>query len=420
MKRILLLAVTALALSLMQSSDASAYPLDGYERTLIGRLLGYQSIVDGKITGTVRLPSGGLIKMSDVRLRLAGVNDNFDVTEKMPRDAKLQAGLEAIFARRDPSYGAALLDITDPAHPRYAALREFEQRIPGSVGKLLVAVGMFNALKQRFPDDLEARNRLLRDTIVAADGFVHTDGKTVPFFEPGDQAVVNRRIQTGDRFRLWEWLDHMFSVSSNAAGSTVWKQALLLRRYGERYPPSPEEEKRYLSETPKPELGDYARATLEEPLRQVGLNVERLRLGTFFTSGASKVIPGANSVGCPFELLRWLVKMEQGKLVDPWSSLEIKRLLHFSRPRYRYASSPALSKAAVFFKSGSLFKCEPEEGFTCKAYAGNVINLMHSVAVIESGSKVYLVAMMSNVLRLNSAVEHQTIAGEIEKLMQSQ
>jgi hypothetical protein len=67
-----------------------------------------------------------------------------------------------------------------------------------------------------------------------------------------------------------------------------------------------------------------------------------------------------------------------------------------------------------------LFRCRPEEGFTCKAYAGNAINLMHSVAVVESGEKVYLVAMMSNVLRVNSAVEHQTVAGEIEKLLQSQ
>ena len=44
---------------------------------------------------------------------------------------------------------------------------------------------------------------------------------------------------------------------------------------------------------------------------------------------------------------------------------------------------------------------------------------MHSVAIVESGKRVYLVAMMSNVLKANSAVEHQTIAGEIERLIQS-
>ena len=44
---------------------------------------------------------------------------------------------------------------------------------------------------------------------------------------------------------------------------------------------------------------------------------------------------------------------------------------------------------------------------------------MHSVAIIESGAKIYLVTMMSNVLRLNSAVEHQKVATEVEKLLQS-
>ena len=401
-------------------SQAFSYPLDGYERTRIGRLLGYRMALDGKIKSTIRIPPGGLLGTADVKLRLVGRNDAFDITEGMQKDAKLQAGLERVFAARDPSYGIAVLDITDPAHPRYAALREYETRIPGSVGKLLVAVGFFDALRQRYPEDVEARNRLLRDTIVVADRFVNSDGKTAPYFTPGDQAIVNRRIVIGDRLNLWEWLDNMFSVSSNAAGSTVWKQAMLLRKFGAGYPPTPEQEQVFLAATPKAELGGYARATLELPLQRSGLNTDRLKLGTFFTSEASKVIPGAASLACPFELLRWLVKMEQGKLVDPWSSLEMKRLMYFTRPRYRYASSPSLSKAAVFFKSGSLFRCKPEEGFTCKAYAGNVVNLMHSVAVVESAEKVYLVAMMSNILRVNSAVEHQTVAGEREKLLQAQ
>lgn len=401
-------------------SHASSYPLDGYEQTRIGRLLGYRLALDGKIKTTVRIPPGGLLGVADVKLRLAGRNEAFDVSERMRKEPKLQMGLERIFSSRDPSYGIAVLDITDPAHPRYAALREYETRIPGSVGKLLVATGFFDALRQRYPDDVDARNRLLRDTVVVADRFVNSDGKTAPYFKTGDEAVVNRRIAIGDRLNLWEWLDNMFSVSSNAAGSTVWKQAMLLRKFGADYPPTPEQEQAFLASTPKMELGEYARETLEIPLRGVGLNTDRLKLGTFFTSEASKVIPGAGSLACPFELLRWLVRMEQGKLVDPWSSLEIKRLMYFTRPRYRYASSPSLSKAAVFFKSGSLFQCKPEEGFTCKAYAGNVTNLMHSVAVVESGEKVYLVAMMSNVLRVNSAAEHQTVAGEIERLLQSQ
>ena len=103
--------------------------------------------------------------------------------------------------------------------------------------------------------------------------------------------------------------------------------------------------------------------------------------------------------------------------MDAWSSLEMKRLMYFSRPRYRYASSPALDNAAVFFKSGSLFECTPEPGVKCLQYRGTKVNLMHSVAIVESGPKRYLVALMSNVLHLNSAVEHQTIATLIERLI---
>jgi hypothetical protein len=180
-----------------------------------------------------------------------------------------------------------------------------------------------------------------------------------------------------------------------------------------------DEEAAFLKETPRVELGELAMETVEEPLTSAGLDTNKIRIGTFFTGNASSAIPGSGSYASPNELMRWLIKLEQGKLVDRWSSLELKKLLYFSRPRYRYASSPALNKAAVFFKSGSLFHCKPEPGFTCRAYAGNELNLMHSVAVVESGEKVYLVTMMSNVLRLNSAVEHQKVATDVERLLQS-
>ena len=211
----------------------------------------------------------------------------------------------------------------------------------------------------------------------------------------------------------------MLSQSSNAAGSTVWKQALLIRRFGLAYPPSRAEETAFLKNIPKTELSALALAALEKPLTAAGIDASRLRLGTFFTRNASAAVPGTASCACPGELLRWLVKLEQGKIVDEWSSLEIKKLLYFVRPRYRYASSPTLLKAAVFFKSGSLFECRPEPGYHCGQYRGNQTNLMHSVAIVESGKRVYLVAMMSNVLKANSAVEHQTIAGEIERLIQA-
>jgi hypothetical protein len=86
--------------------------------------------------------------------------------------------------------------------------------------------------------------------------------------------------------------------------------------------------------------------------------------------------------------------------------------------RIRYASSPALASAAVYFKSGSLYDCEPEPGFNCGPYRGNAKNFMNSVAIIESPAQDrklhYAVTLISNVLRKNSAATHQALANEIQ------
>jgi hypothetical protein len=392
---------------------AGGYPLDGDKRTGIRRLTGYRLAQTGQVKGP-KVPRGGQWGEAQIQLRLRE-HKQLDVSRSTPKDPELQAGLEKILGGRNESYGMALLDITDPARPRYAAVRESSQLLPGSVGKLLVATGFFNALRNAHPK-VEDRERLLRETVRTADGFVLTDGKTVPFYEPGWPGVVNRQVRVGDSFSLWEWLDHMLSQSSNAAGAFTWKEAMLLRKFGVKYPATAEEEKAYLASS-KGDLGRDALETLEDPLRTAGIDTENLRLGTMFTRGGSKVVPGAKSYGTPLELMRWLVRMEQGRLVDEWSSLEIRKLMYFARPRYRYASAPQLADAAVFFKSGSFFQCKPEPGFVCKQYAGNKENIMNSVAVVESGSRVYLVTLMSNVLRINSAVEHQRIAGLVEKLV---
>lgn len=397
-----------LLLSLLPAA-ASGYPLDGFFRTGIRRLEGYRL--------SLHLPPGAQLSTDHIKLHLTG--SAFDITPATVKEARLQAAVEGIFAGRDPSYNLALLDISNPAQPAYAAVKADQKRIPGSVGKIMVATGIFGGLKRAYPNDTAAREKILRETIVTADAFVHRDGKTVPFFETGQKAVAYRRLEIGDRFNLWEWLDHMLSQSSNAAASMVWKQAMLLHQFGRQYPVSPQQAGAFFRETPKKQLTDLALECNEWALRESGLDTSRLRIGTFFTSGGSLAIPGTASYACPNELLRWLLKMEEGQLVDAWSSLEIKRLLYFARPRYRFASSPALGKAAVYFKSGSLFECVPEPGFQCVQYRGNRTNLMHSVAVVESGRKAYLVALMSNVLRLNSAVEHQTIATLIERLIQA-
>lgn len=404
-----------LAICLLLSISLESYPLDAARRTGMRRLLGYGRAQEGKVSGP-KIPAGGRWGEAQILLRLTG-NRGFDITADTPRDADLQSKLEAVLGGRNSSYGIALLDISDPARPRYAAVRETDKLLPGSAGKLNVVTGFMGALKAAHADPA-ARERLLKETIRTADSFVDVDGKTVPFYEDGWPAIVNRRIRVGDKFSLWEWLDHMTSMSSNAAGSFSWKQAMLLRQFGAKYPPSYEEENAYFTQTSKDQLRQHALDSLEVPLRDSGIDPENMRLGTMFTSGGSRVVPGTASYANPRELLRWLVRLEQGRIVDEWSSLEIKRLIYFARTRYRYASAPSLTNAGVFFKSGSFFQCVPEEGFQCKQYAGNKTNIMNSAAIVESGSKVYLVALMSNVLRLNSAYEHQRIADLIEKTIQ--
>jgi hypothetical protein len=115
--------------------------------------------------------------------------------------------------------------------------------------------------------------------------------------------------------------------------------------------------------------------------------------------------------------------MEKGQLVDRFSSLELKRLMYLTDNRVRYASSPALNDAAVYFKSGSLFRCRPEAGYFCEKYHGNLWNYMNSVAVVEMPKRAvplrYIAVVMSNVLKKNSAEEHAALATEIQRLMES-
>ena len=122
--------------------------------------------------------------------------------------------------------------------------------------------------------------------------------------------------------------------------------------------------------------------------------------------------------------MQLMLMMEQGRLVDEWSSRQLKRLLYMTERRIRYASAPELKDAAVYFKSGSLYKCKAEEGFTCGQYKGNVINYMNSVAIVEQeieGSKLhYIVIVISNVLRINSAQEHQSLGTAIHALIKEQ
>jgi hypothetical protein len=204
----------------------------------------------------------------------------------------------------------------------------------------------------------------------------------------------------------------------------MMREAMLLRQFGRQYPLPEAEIARFFRETPRKELTALFDRTFVDPLARNGFDMRQLRQGSFFTAEGKRLVQGVgNSYGTARELMILVLRMEQGRLVDTWSSRQLKRLLYMTERRIRYASSPALAEAAVYFKSGSLYGCAPEPGFKCAAYIGNVRNYMNSVAIIESPaterSLHYAVTLVSNVLRKNSAVAHQTLATHIHQLLQS-
>ncbi|NND72713.1 MAG: hypothetical protein HKN43_14135 [Rhodothermales bacterium] len=114
--------------------------------------------------------------------------------------------------------------------------------------------------------------------------------------------------------------------------------------------------------------------------------------------------------------MKFLVRMESGSVVDQESSLELKRLLYMTDRRIRYAASPSLKTAAVYFKSGSLYSCAQEEGYSCGKYLGNKSNYMNSVAIVErADGAIYFVVLMSNVLKKNSASDHMNLASRVDR-----
>ncbi len=401
------------------SNLSVAYPLDAYPTTGIRRIEAARLAVLGKMRGR-RQPPGALLPASLVDLRLL---DRPDLVLPAP-DPEFSARLLKLLGDKADRYGVAVLDLSDLDHPRYAEHRaDFKQNV-GSVGKIAVAVAVFQALADLYPQDIEARSRFLRETVITADEFIQKDHHEVRIWHPDTGALSFRPLQEGDQGSLWEYLDWTLSISSNAAASMVMKNAMLLRHFGRDYPVSKDKADRFFQETSRKQLRELYEQTFLTPFSRNGLDLQYFRQGSFFTRyGKQRVPTGYNSYGTARELMRLLLLMEQGRLVDVFSSREIKRLLYMTERRIRYASAPALGDSAVYFKSGSLYSCKAEAGFKCKKYQGNVKNYMNSVAVVETPAGVkrlfYLATLISNVLYKNSAVDHQTLATYIHRMIEA-
>lgn len=390
------------------------YPIDGYDRTGISRLLHLQRMQRDSIPYD-RIPEGAYKSLDDIQLQLLHRSD-VQMDSLLQEDAAFSRMLSPLFPGK--GYSATVMDISNPDSLRYAAFREHVGYQPGSVGKLAVLIAIFDQLAKLCPEDFEQRVHILKNRRVKSGLWGTGDHHTVPVYDAENESVTRRRVVAEDEFSLYEWVDHMVSVSNNGAASVVYREALLMAALGKDYLDLTEEEaQRFFEETPRDSLTNLSHKVVNQPLRDMGIDEDEWRLGGFFTHGPSKYLSRkGGSIGTPVGLMKFMVKMEQGQAIDEASSLEMKRLMYLTDRRIRYAAAPRLKPAAVYFKSGSFYKCDRDKDPDCAEYAGNVFNYMNSVILVEhpDGTK-YIVCLMTNVLGKNSAGAHMYLANAIDR-----
>lgn len=395
------------------------YPIDGYASTGIRRLDYVDKVYKDEIKGRKNLRPGQLFPLSYVKLNLTDARGEA-LTGIPEKDPDFQRKLEGVFQGLSSHYSITAMDITEGRPIRYAAMRESVGYQPGSVGKLVVLAAFFTELSKIYPYDFNSRLDLLRSKQIKAGSWAVHDHHTIPTFNEETGVYKSRKVTESDVFSLYEWVDHMVSPSNNGAASTVWRETLLMHHFGMDYPDiTYEQGEEYFNSQSKSDLSQMAIDVINQPLRDLGITDQEWRLGSFFTGGAkSHIPPRGGSIGTPIGLMKYMIALEQGKIVDPETSLEMKRLLYMTGRRIRYAYSPSLDDAAVYFKSGSLYKCKTSG--SCGQYMGDEWNYMNSVAIVEHpNGSTYMVCLMSNVLGKNSAWDHQELASQIDQIFES-
>jgi hypothetical protein len=410
---------TLLTLALLGWSCMTAgYPLYGSEERGILRLQQARLAHEGIIPGRQKLP-GELLPLASVDLRLLQARQ----LELPAPDPGFTAAVRSLLGADTEGISLAILDLSDPGTPRYAGYRDTVMFHPGSIGKLVVAAAMFQALADAWPDNLEKRLGILRDTRVVANELVIGDEHKVRLWDPESQTLTRRPLQTGDSATLWNWLDWMLSASSNAAASVCMQQTLLLAHFGRQYPVTDAAARQFLEATPKKELSRLLLHSLQGTLQRSGIDTAQFSQGSFFTQAGKAQVPGGSSHANSRELVTFLLRLEQGRVVDEFSSRELKRLLYITEQRTRYAASPALHDAAVYYKSGSLYACSAEVDGACPPFRGDRINIMNSVAIVESPAGepryYYLVSLQTNRLRQDAARLHWALATRLHELIQA-
>ncbi len=400
------------------STDGLAWPLDDADSTKIRRLAFQRQAASGEFS-IAGQPPGARLASDDVDVRLPR-SATFDLPGIDPGFTR---SVVTLLADRADDYSVAVLDLTDPTSVAYAEHRAAVHYSPASLGKLLIALSWLQALADHYGDDYDARWRNLRALEITADDLVSNDHHKIIHWDRTQATAQRRPLMPGDRGSLIEYLDWMISASSNGAGSMLLKHGMLWRRFGAAFPPDAAAGKQYFEGATAMQKSALLRDTLNDAVLRNGFNPQDLYQGSFFTRGGRALVAGESSRANARELMRFLLHLEQGRLVDGFSSRVLKKLLYVTERRVRYAAAPALADAAVYFKGGSWYRCEEEAGFECGQYRGNVINLMHSMAIVEAPAQSrrlhYLVVVMSNALRRNAAYDHQQLASAIHGLIEA-
>ncbi|TXD51472.1 serine hydrolase [Polaribacter sp. IC063] len=412
MKKKYILIITCIVLSL----GFVKYPIDGYEYSGIKRLYQIRKMrLDSIKYG--RIPAGAYKKLRDIQLNLTNKTTD-SIHDLLIADVNFERKIKQITPEGNFSF--AVMDMSKPDNLRYASHRENVGYQPGSVAKIAVLLAVFDQLQKLCPDSYEDRVSYLKNIRVTSRYWGLGDEHTIPIYDIEKNKLIKRQVVANDEFSLFEWLDHMVSVSNNGAASIMYREAILMAAFGQEYfSLDAEKAENYFKNTPRNVLTNLANTVVNEPLRKLGIAEDEYRLGGMFTRGPEKYVGRkGGSIGTTKGLMKFLVKLEQGKAVDKESSLEMKRLLYMTDRRIRYAKSPRLDNAAVYFKSGSLYKCDKTKNPNCAKYAGNVFNFMNSIIIVEHPNGIkYIVCLMSNVLNKNSAGAHLYLASKIDDLI---
>ena len=257
------------------SFDTARYPIDGFSATGIRRLAYLQDVKQGDFPN-VKLLAGALKPMEEIKLNLIGTDDSLGFP--MQSDPDLQKAVNGFFTGLNSNYSIAVLDITPGRPIRYAHRKGSLGYQPGSVNKIIVATGFFNEIKNLYPNSTEKRQQLMKSKIVTAGQWAMTDEHTVPIYNPETKKLQKRTVQPSDQFSLYEWLDHMLSVSNNGAACVVWRETILMHVFQHQYPDLTfEESENYFKNTPKTELMDLAYDIVNQPLRELGISEEEWR-----------------------------------------------------------------------------------------------------------------------------------------------